>query len=171
MASLPRWAVLKKTINSDVSITSQLRMRLGTLGEIIPVLFHEMNYFRIICRVGECLYYCKSRDESCGYESDPEFGGTDYADVLEIISVTYTQLLALSGAAIGNLLSDHLMRHNLDSIESTITDSLSLRQIAIFDKMRNSAAGQDRGHSLEAWSEEDLVAVRDFTQRDVLKPW
>lgn len=91
MASLPRWAVLEKTINSDVSITSQLRMRLGTLGEIIPVLFHEMNYFRIICRVGECLYYCKPRDRDCGYESNLKIGRADYSYVLEILSVTCTQ--------------------------------------------------------------------------------
>lgn len=175
IAPFPRWGALDKIINRDTSIATRLRVRLGTLGEIIPVLFDELDHLRVLFRVGDRLYYCKSRDPSCGCAYDPEFDLTDYEDVLEILSVTYTEFLSLNGAEIANIIDDTWMRDNLDSSDSTRIDSIALRQVKKFDEMRKSAIGQDREHTrdktIEAWSEEDLIAVRDFIQRDVLKPW
>lgn len=88
----------------ECTTAMQIRLRLGTLGEIVPILFDEANHYRVLFRVGDRLYFCKSKNEDPMADYDDDFD--DYYDIIGIFPITYTQFLETSPTTIAELIDD-----------------------------------------------------------------
>ena len=79
----PRWGLLDEIFDRKAFACVRVRLRLGTLSEIIPVLFDEENHYRVLFRIGNRLYYCKSKvpyvDDSDS-EDDEFYDDEDFDD-------------------------------------------------------------------------------------------
>lgn len=164
-----RWGVLDMFTDYEL-ISSRIRTRLGTLGEIIPVMYDEETHHRVLFRIGDRMYYCKSRNSDIEYAYDQDFECVDYEDVLGILPITFTRFLGLDAASLQDIISDRRTQCNLYRTENNFIDGRSYCQTRLHDRIRKSVTeqyGEYPGDEvLEAWTEEEWTAMRKIAFPD-----
>lgn len=151
--------------NDENMIAMQIRLRLGTLGEIVPILFDEANHYRVLFRIGDRLYFCKSKNEDPMADYDDDFD--DYYDIIGIFPITYTQFLETSPTTIAELIDDRWMQRNIDIDDSSWAARSMLSQNAMFQCVKETLVKQlgkyPGDEVLESWSDSEWAVMRKLT--------
>ena len=166
----PRWNTLDKINDRKISCV-RVRLRLGTLAEIIPVLYDETDHYRVLFRIGNRLYYCKSRPpitdddiDSDEYYEDDDFDELPYSDILGLLPISYSQFIVADVRTITRVISDHLTQRNIDTNLSTNAEKDSLDRIWMYNTVKDELAkycGKYPGDEiLKMWTKEEWKAVR-----------
>lgn len=164
IASFPRWGIMDKIVEFDTNFSTRVRTRLGTLGEIIPVLFDKSMHYRVLFRVGDRLYYCKSAPGGYEEDDDPDFDYTDHEDILGMFPISYSQFLEADLSVMDNLISEHRADRNIEDNRIDLANEHLFAHNKMFHDIKDFLVEQHREYPgdrvLESWAKEDWDAVR-----------
>ena len=161
----PRWGLLDEIYKPKDSISARIRLRLGALGEIAPVMYDTANHNRILFKIGNRVYYCKSPKRLIDdFEEDDDFEEHPYADILGLLPISYSQLLESDAQAIMELISDYWIQRNLHSSDSTVCDRDCLDRSWMLATVKTALiryCGKYPGDEiLKTWTTEEWKAMR-----------
>lgn len=163
VASFPRWGIFDNIVNGVNMVCMRIRWRLGTLGKMIPVLFDETNHCRVLFRVGDRLYYCRSKSSDPGDDFGQDLDLNDI-DMLGLFPISFTQLLETSPITIAELIDDPWMQHNIDSDNSALAAKTMVDQEWMFLRVKQALVKQlgvyPGDKVLESWSNSEWAAMR-----------
>lgn len=164
IASFPRWGIMDKIVEFDTNFSTRVRTRLGTLGEIIPVLFDKSMHYRVLFRVGDRLYYCKSAPGGYEEDDDPDFDYTDHEDILGMFPISYSQFLEADLSVMESLISEHRADRNIEDNRIDLANEHLFAHNKMFHDIKDFLVEQHREYPgdrvLESWAKEDWDAVR-----------
>lgn len=164
IASFPRWGIMDNIVEFDTNFSTRVRTRLGTLGEIIPVLFDKSMHYRVLFRVGDRLYYCKSAPGGYEEDDDLEFDYTDHEDILGVFPISYSQFLEADLSVIENLISEHRADRNIEDNHIDLANEHLFAHNKMFHDIKDFLVEQHGEYPgdrvLESWAKEDWDAVR-----------
>ena len=162
----PRWGLLDEFYDQKDTICSAVRLRLGTLAEMIPVIYDETNHDRILFRIGDRLYYCKS-NYSSALNDDDDFDEHPYSEILGILPVSYSQFLSLGAEAIAGPISDYWTQRNVDASDVTDTDRHALDRVWMYTTVKDTLirdCGKYPGDEvLKTWTRDEWRAMRRYS--------
>lgn len=164
IASFPRWGIMDNIVEFDTNFSTRVRTRLGTLGEIIPVLFDKSMHYRVLFRVGDRLYYCKSTPGGYEEEDDLEFDYTDHEDILGVFPISYSQFLEADLSVMENLISEHRADRNIEDNRIDLANEHLFAHNKMFHDIKDFLVKQHGEYPgdrvLESWAKEDWDVVR-----------
>ena len=143
MLQFPRWGLLDRLYDYENLICARVRLRLGTLADIIPVMYDEDNHFRVIFRIANRIYYCKSKRRlDVAGDGDDDFDGVPYPDILGILPITYSQFMESDAQTITDTISDFRSQRNICSNDTTHADLDNLCRIFIYITIKDALLKQ-----------------------------
>lgn len=162
-ASFSRWGILDKIANVDTVISTRVRYRIGTLGDMIPVLYDKSNHFRVLFRIGDRLYYCKAKSGDPD-DYDHDFEMVDYPDILGILPISYSQFLQTDVRVSAGIINDVWIQRNIELDYSSRTADRMLNHVRMLNRVREAFMKQNGEYPsdglLESWSKSDWYAMR-----------
>lgn len=164
IGSFPRWGIMDKIVEFDTNFSTRVRTRLGILGEINPVFFDKSMHYRVLFRVGDRLYYCKSAPGGYEEDDDLEFDYTDHEDILGMFPISYSQFLGADLSDMVNLISEHRADRTIEDNRIYLANEHLFAHNKMFHDIKDflvTRQGEYPGDKvLESWAKEDWDAVR-----------
>ncbi|EJD04759.1 uncharacterized protein FOMMEDRAFT_153850 [Fomitiporia mediterranea MF3/22] len=154
-----RWGSLDVDYTFYNTSCSIARMRLQTLGNVIPVAYCVKDHFRVVFRSGERMFYCRTPDCTVDRESIMNIDYKDKDDiVLGILPLTYREFISDPLSIIPHV-SDYDIQRNLTdwfppyshSTQSHIAGTV--RTIRKYQKETSGKIPDDT--SMDSWIDEE----------------
>ncbi|EJD00064.1 uncharacterized protein FOMMEDRAFT_142523 [Fomitiporia mediterranea MF3/22] len=154
-----RWGSLDVDYDFYNTSCSIARMRLQTLGDIIPVAYRTDDHSRAIFRTGERIFYCRTLDRTVDRESVMDIDYEDEDDiVLGILPLTYREFISDPLSIIPHV-SDYDTQRNLTDWVPPYSHSAQSRiagTVRTIRKYQKETSGKiPENASMESWTDEE----------------
>lgn len=153
------YGIVDQRYQIEEIISPRLRHILGTIGDPIPVFFDENCYSKVLFRIGERLYICRTMGDD---ESDVwGFDLTSGLDLIGILPFRYSQLPTLDSAFILATISNHAVQTNITRYQGCLVDMTLFRCGKSYLEVKNlliQRYGESEGaQTFESLSDEDWL--------------